>query len=344
MGKRCTLCLILEDRSIGIIVGEDNICNLCKRKSDKYEEMSWEEKKAIFDSKLDAVRGKYPYEGLLMMSGGKDSAYLALTLKREYKLNIKGIIIDNSYEYPDTFENVKSICKQLEIPLIIYQPNIIQLRNFYNFIITDPKLRRDDFGQICFYCGVCLKRIASDFAKAFNIPYIFSGYNPDQIYELGDAEITQKDNNKKKYQQMVRKAVDEKIIETENYVKKSNKINFLPFLRLPETPILYYYQHVPYYPLEMIELIKKELNWKPIQRFNQNYIASGCQLATILVNLCRIKDKPDYIQKEFSAQIRRGSLDKNYVLSMFNKFEIDYEEIEYVLGTLGLTKDIVLKL
>lgn len=340
--QRCKKCLIAEDRSIGILIGEDGICNLCKKDPNKYKLMSWEDKQLRFEELIYAEKGKHPYDGLVMMSGGKDSAYLALQLTQRYGLNLMAISIDNGYEYPDTFDNVKHVCDRLGIPLIIYQPNLGRLKEFYRYVMVDEKLKRDDFGQICFYCGIYLKRIASDFAKRFNVPYIFSGYNPDQVAELGESEVIQIDNDLLMHQRFLRNAVDEKIREAEAYTRRINKPDMARYFIPPETKLIYYYQHFPYNPLEMIDVIKSELEWRPIKRFRENYIASGCQLACVLLYFCDLKNKPDYIQKEFSAQIRRGTLDRDYVRMMYDEFEHDENEIDEVLNTLNLDRETML--
>lgn len=342
--RRCSNCLLMEDRGAGVILGEDGVCNLCKKDESNFEEYTWEEKEKIFEDLILKERGKHRYDGLIMMSGGKDSAYLALTLKRKYKLNVMGFVIDNGYEYHDSFYNAKKICKKLGIPIIVFQPDMISLNKFYRYITLDKTLRRKDFGQICFYCGIYLKRLASDMAEMIDAPYVFSGYNPDQIAELGDAEITEKDPRKREHQRFLKDAVNTKIQEAVDHIEQKGDTEILPYFEMPKVPILYYYQHIKYDPLAMIEKAKKELDWEPIKRFKKNYIASGCQLATVLVHLCRKKNIPDYIQKEFSAQIRRGSLDKEHIQKLFDEFELNQSEVDEVLATLGLDQNTILNL
>jgi tRNA(Ile)-lysidine synthase TilS/MesJ len=342
--KRCKNCLAMEDHGAGVLIGEDYICNLCKKDDSKYDEYTWEEKEKLFEDIILKEKGKNKYDGLVMMSGGKDSAYLALTLKKKYGMNIMGLVIDNGYEYYDSFINAKMVCKKLGIPIIIYQPDMIDLKKFYKYITLDPTLRRKDYGQICFYCGIYLKRVASDFALMIDAPFVFSGYNPDQISELGDAEITQKDERKKAHQRFLKNAVNGKMKKARDHVVNQDELDKLPYFEMPKVPILYYYQYINYNPLKMMEIVKKELEWEPIKRFSKNYIASGCQLATVLVHLCRKKNIPDYIQKEFSAQIRRGSVNKDHIQKLFDEFELDQSEVDEVLTTLDLDQNTILNL
>ena len=342
--KRCSKCLILEDRSVGIVVGDDGVCNLCKKNASQYERMSWGDKKKAFDDIINSEKGKHKYDGVIMMSGGKDSTYLALKLTKEYGLNLVGMSVDNGFEYPESFDNAKKMCEKLNIPYLIYQPKLQNLREFYKYIAVDSRLKRDDYGQICFYCGVYLKKVVSDYAKSIDAPFVFSGYNPDQVLELGESDIIELDPNIIQYQKMIKKAAEEKIKDGKKYTAENHSNEMASYFELPDTKVLYYYQHFQYDPLGMIDVIKKELGWEPIQRFKKNYIASGCKLACALIHFCQLKQKPDYIQKEFSSQIRKGSLDKDHVEKLLGDIKFSDEEINEVCSGLGLTPEEMLNL
>jgi PP-loop superfamily ATP-utilizing enzyme len=342
--KRCSKCLIMEDRSVGINIGSDGVCNHCKREGEDHPTMPWDQKKQVFEDIINSVKGKHAYDGVIMMSGGKDSTYLAMKLKKEYGLNVIGMSVDNGFEYMESFENAKLMCDKLGIPYIIYQPDMPALRKFYRYVTVDEKLKRDDYGQICFYCGVYLKRVVDEFAQKFDAPLVFSGYNPDQVAELGETDITEVDESRIQYLRMIKKGADEKMVESYNYTKETQGEEMAKFMEMPKTKIVYYYQHFPYDPLGMIDIIKNELDWEPIKRFRKNYVASGCKLACALIHFCQIKQKPDYIQKEFCSQIRRGNLDKGHVERLLDDIKFSDEEINEVLQSLDLTSEQMLSL
>ena len=342
--RRCSNCTILEDRSAGIVIGNDGVCSLCKKDESAYKQKTWEEKKKIFEDLINKKRNKHSYDGLIMMSGGKDSTYLAYKLKREYGLNVIGMSIDNGFEYSESFDNAKKICDKLEIPYFILQPNLKELREFYQYITIDEKLRRDDYGQICFYCGLYLKREVDRFAQKLDVPLIFSGYNPDQVFDMGDSEIVEADPARIQYQQMIKKATEQKLKDAYDYTMEKKGAEMAKYFELPETDILYYYQHFQYDPLGMMDVIKKELNWEPIKRFKEHYIASGCKLISVLLHVCQKKNKTDYIQKEFASQIRRGSLDKCHVNNLLQTMKFDEDEMNEVLASINLTSEQMLSL
>ena len=342
--KHCSKCLILEDKSVGIIIGNDGVCNLCKKDTSRYEGMSWEKKKEVFDTLINKEKGRHKYDGVVMMSGGKDSTYLAMKLTQEYHLNIVGMSIDNGFEYLESFTNARNMCDKLNIPYLIYQPKMHDLREFYKYIATDDILRRSDYGQICFYCGIYLKKLVSDYAKLIDAPYILSGYNPDQVMELGESDIIEIAPSKIEYQQMIKRSAEEKVRSAEKYTFDKLGSIMSDYFKLPDLPILYYYQHFPYDPLEMIREIKEKLGWEPIPRFQKHYIASGCKLACALIHFCQLKNKPDYIQKEFCGQIRRGVLNKEDVEKLLGEIKFSTDEINEVLNKLDITSEEMLNL
>ncbi|SCM81453.1 conserved hypothetical protein [uncultured Sporomusa sp.] len=335
--KRCIRCLAVEARSKGTLIGDDGVCNHCKINPSRYNRMSWEEKEQKFLELIHAAKGKHRYDGFIMMSGGKDSTYLALKLKNEYKLNLMAMSVDNGFEYPDSFDNARKVCDKLGIPYIILQPDMRQLRKFYRYIITEKHLRHDDYSQICLYCGNYLKRQVDIYAEKFDAAYIFSGYNPDQVTELGEAAIVEADPGLAQYQQMIKRTLDEKMQDAYQYTLQKNDPELAACFELPRTKILYYYQHFPYDPIHMLATIRQELDWEPIKRFSKNYLVSGCQLVCTLVHLCQQKNIPDYIQKEFSAQIRRGTLTKEQVEKVMAEIKFSNEEIDETLAKLDLT-------
>ena len=146
--RRCCKCLLQEDSYNHIVLDENMVCNLCKSKLDECKE-NWEKLKIMFNEIIEKNRGKNEYDAVVMMSGGKDSAYLAYMLKKVYKLNVLGIINDIHYEYAETFENAQIICDKLTIPLVINKIPEWQITEFFRFLFLEKDLRDKGCGHIC---------------------------------------------------------------------------------------------------------------------------------------------------------------------------------------------------
>lgn len=339
-GRRCKRCLMPEERAgQRIRLNENGLCNACVRNIEKDEVIDWEVKKKDFESIIDNIRGKGEYDGLIMLSGGKDSTYAAYLLSKVYNLKLLALTIDNGFEYPETFENSKSIAKKLNIPLINYQLQPEQMREYYNFLLTNDDIKRKNGDQVCFFCGRYLKYIAAEIAVRFNISTVFSGHNSEQVQGLGDENIPGE------FEQVRQRYINAQ--SKQNYkaaceaLEKSGKVSILPLFKknldtISFSNFIYPFQYFEYKPLEIAEIIKKELDWKPIQRFSKIYISSGCRVAKVMQYVAKQNKTVTYVDIEYSDQIRQGSLSKEEV-NAFNATRYETEdELEEILAELEI--------
>lgn len=339
--KRCSRCHIQEDPFHRISIGEENLCNLCTNQT-KEKRLGWDELKTIFEEKIEKARGKSDYDGLIMLSGGKDSAYLAYMLKEVYGLNILGFILDINYEYTETFKNARKIAHQLKIPYIIYRHDPRLMQDYFSFLFTEKSIRQKDFSQVCTFCGRFLIRTAADFAKHMNIPLVFSGHNPDQILLMGQSiEI---DPGRQTIMEFAMETVYEELAKAKAAWRARKGYNKLPFfaelLNPPEVELVFPFQHFPYRPEEMMETVRRELNWVPIKSFSKTYIASGCKLVKLWAYLAFLNQTNSYVDFEFSNQIRNGILDYEVVKSFYDQATVDYDELESLIREIGIAREI----
>ncbi|HNZ98845.1 hypothetical protein [Ruminococcus sp.] len=185
--RRCKRCYIQEDEASGIVLDSKGICSLC-RQAQKEREPDWLLLKNVFEDTINKYRGiGREYDGVVMMSGGKDSAYLACTLRKKYGLRLIGFINDIHYEYSQTFEGAANICKKLDMPLYVNKFDDDIMRRYFRFLFMSKELRDSGFGHICNYCGRFMIRAAGDFAKEHGVPMVFSGHNPEQVFGMGES-------------------------------------------------------------------------------------------------------------------------------------------------------------
>ena len=129
----CRKCFLQNDPFHKVTLNEDGVCSLCAKPAPGEARRDWDALEKRFAAHLDRVRGTRPYEGLIMMSGGKDSAYLADLLKETYGMRLLGFIIDINYEYPETFENAKTIARKLDLPYVVFRQEPEAMRRYYRF-------------------------------------------------------------------------------------------------------------------------------------------------------------------------------------------------------------------
>ena len=77
--RRCRKCLLQEDPACGLVLDARDLCPLCR--TFRPVERDWQALGAAFQVRIDSLRSDAEFEAVLMMSGGKDSAYLAHLLK-----------------------------------------------------------------------------------------------------------------------------------------------------------------------------------------------------------------------------------------------------------------------
>lgn len=338
--RRCKRCLMPEERGgQRIKLNEDGLCSACTRETANAESIDWEVQRRKFEAILNGICGKGDYDGLIMLSGGKDSVYSAYLLSKVYNLRLMALTIDNSFEYPETFENSKKAAKMLNIPLVNYQLQPEQMREYYKFLLTDDSIKRKDTSQLCFFCGRYLKYLAADIAVRFNIPAVFSGHNMEQIQGLGDeSSLGQVEQVRKRYINAQSKINYKSACDS---LQKSGNTSILPlFTNNLETVnfnnFIYPLQYFEYKPLEIIEIISRELDWQPIKRFSKKYISSGCRVAKVLQHVAKKNNTITYVDVEYSDQIRNGSLKKEDVEAFYATKLEDQEELEKILEELGL--------
>lgn len=334
----CVKCLLQEDPYHDICLDENMICNICAQEVTEVK-MGWEELREIFESTIESYRGKGSYDGLIMMSGGKDSAYLAYMLTCKYKLKVLGLINDIHFEYQETFDNAQKICTALDIPLVKNVLPSAMMTEFFNFLFTEKELRDRGHGHICLYCGRLMIRAAGEYARAKGIPLVFSGHNPEQVFGMGESyEVDEKRKIRKMLTlNMIKEAMD----KSRTQLRLKHKTHLLPLFPNELYPEgitgLFMYQHFPYEPVAMMELIKKELGWQPIDKFSKTYIASGCRLAKLWMHLAYLNKTSNYMDFELSHQIRNGVISKELVKKYYKEAVDSTEEIDRLLRELNIT-------
>lgn len=335
--QRCKRCYIQADPKDGITLDEKGICSLC-RQAETEREPDWMLLRNVFEDLIEAGRGKGgQYDGVVMMSGGKDSAYLACTLRRKYGLRLIGFINDIHYEYAQTFAGAKNICDRLDMPLYVNRFDPDGMRDYFRFLFTAKELRDSGFGHICNYCGRMMIRAAGDFAKAHGIPMVFSGHNPDQISGMGERYET--DPTRIARQNAVREQIADSVTRARalSAQRAPELTERFPEQLFPEgVQGVFMYQYFPYKPVEMMEYITREIGWQPMKTISETYIASGCRLAHLWMDLAYRNKTVSYVDRELSAQVRRGTLSKKLVREFYAHTYDSSETIAELLDDLGI--------
>lgn len=326
----CKQCYLQEDPFHGISINTNGLCNLCENTSGT-PERNWEQRKELFETTIADRNPAAPYDGLIMMSGGKDSAYMAHLLSEEYGLNLLALTIDNGYEYPETFENAGAIAKKLDMAHIVYRLSPKLMRQYYSFLFCNNSVFQKDCGQVCTFCGRFLVRTAVELAASMGIPYVFSGHNPEQIFLMGES--IEHDPDRQTIMEFTMAVLGEDTAVAVDAWKKEhadsshNQQLFPSSLGAENVSLLFPFQYFPYQPDIMREKVQNELQWLPIKRFSKTYIASGCKLVKLWAYLARCGTTNNYVDFEFSTQVREGTLALDTIQNFYNEADTNLEEL-----------------
>ena len=104
---------------------------------------------------------------------------------------------------------------------------------------------------------------------------------------------------------------------------------------------IYPLSYFEYKPLEIVDLLKRELEWEPDSNFTRKYISSGCKLAKVMEYIANKNGVETYVEKEFSDQIRRGSMSKEEVQEIKKSQIRDQKIILELINRLNLSIDTI---
>jgi tRNA(Ile)-lysidine synthase TilS/MesJ len=338
--KRCSKCLLQEDTARNFLINDDGLCSFCANMTE--EEKDYARLEGVFRNKIEQIKAqKSKYDAILMMSGGKDSAYLAWLLKEKYGLTMLALTIDNNFEYEETFERASELCKTLDIAHMQFRIPPSLTRTFYRFIMSEQPLKEKDFGQLCLYCGKYLLDHGIVMAEQFGIPAVIVGYNPDQLFGMGRSIEVETQTFRIRQQQAIARKIEFQFKKAEAHAAQNKLHELIPVFKLehPRCQLIYPFLYLKYEPLKMMDTVRRELGWRPIESFSKGtYIASGCKLLKLMAALAKINNVSSYMDLEFSNQVRTGALTKEALEKYYASLEEDESFYTELLSQLGIAE------
>lgn len=179
--KRC----VLPSTFPGAKIDESGLCSYCKKLSNSKEK---ETNNFKDHNELKECLNKYKlnnkYDVLVPLSGGVDSCTTLIDIVNKYKLKALGFHNDHGYEDETATNNVKKLCKTLNVDLIIKQHDISFMKKLWQYTNTSSVKGLSS----CFVCGGILYANAVELADKYKIPLIINGYSKGQAQMLSNKE------------------------------------------------------------------------------------------------------------------------------------------------------------
>jgi hypothetical protein len=173
--KKCSRCMLSENYR-AITFDEQGVCNYCHT----YDELrprleDFDRLEKLFRERIEVARGRAEYDALVGISGGKDSSYLAYTLKETYGLKILTVTVDNGFHTDFGRASVKRVVESLGLDHFYYSPEWPMFRQCFRAMVTTWGIPCMACGQVCF--GLLYK-----LAFERGIPLIIHGRTRDQMF------------------------------------------------------------------------------------------------------------------------------------------------------------------
>jgi len=180
--KRCKKCILSEDY---IEISPNGLCSLCnsyKQPNEiSYNINSNDNIDTIINENIDKNNC---YDATLLLSGGKDSAYILHRLRLLYpRLKILCLCINNGFMSEWAVKNVEYTSNKLDVDLLIVNSHVNEFRQTFRdaFLKLDG---RGCYSVIDFADGNLIFQIGENITKKLNIPLMISGLSWVQLEKI----------------------------------------------------------------------------------------------------------------------------------------------------------------
>lgn len=285
----CKNC-ILPDTYPGIHF-EDGLCDFCRNHENLPKVNSnLLGRDNFLKMLLSEKRGEY--NCIVPLSGGKDSSYILYYVVKNLNLKPLAVFFDNHFIVDYAKNNVKEICKRLNVDLVVGQAS-----HFRREIVKEALYLSKYLGKITKTCANCENNLRSfmiNEATKRDIPFIiwgstdvedgskqfteFSGTSYRETYgtiasmfqriknAIRASKSSMDFSDKCRYISHAIKYMyyfihDNVTMKAPEGIKKYN-----PFLEVSfknkGVQVIYFYDYIEYNPYKMIKILKNEVGWK----------------------------------------------------------------------------------
>lgn len=127
---------------------------------------------------------KNRYDALLLLSGGKDSAYLLRRLITEHpNLRILTLTIDNGFFSPAAFENIQQTLRKIPVDHVVVKPRLTLYQNVFQYALKHIG-KGGCYEIVDRMDGDLLHDVARHYAASMKIPLVISGVSWAQVEKI----------------------------------------------------------------------------------------------------------------------------------------------------------------
>ncbi len=197
VSKRCSQCILSEKH--GPLTG--GLCQACAAPPvsmglviPNAEEQPSSETQSRFRSTVLGFIQPRPYHAVLLLSGGKDSAYILHRLRREYPaLKLLCVYVENGFSSPVAQSNAAFVANKYGADLFVCNSKIPEFASAFRGAFLNLN-GRGASEVVDFADGQLIFQIGQAIAQEMSIPLVLSGLTWVQVQRLTgslDFQITQ---------------------------------------------------------------------------------------------------------------------------------------------------------
>jgi hypothetical protein len=173
--NRCKRCSLPEGK-FNVVLNASGICNYCQYfEQNKKTILDFTNRENMLARKFERYRGKYEYDAVVGLSGGKDSTYVLCQMVNKYKLKVAAVTYDNGFLTDFAQKSIENTVNKLGVDHYYYKPNWDAHKKFYK--ATVQKL-----GDPCIACAIGGYFLAIKKCHERQIPFFVHGRSPYQMY------------------------------------------------------------------------------------------------------------------------------------------------------------------
>lgn len=344
--KKCTACMLPETYET-IEFDTKGVCNVCRGKEFRDEQIDWSERKKQLDALIERHRGKNDYDCIIPYSGGKDSTYTLYYLMKEYKLKPLVVRFDHGFMRETLIENNTRTFKKLGVDVLNFTPNWRVVKR----LMLESLRRKGDF---CWHCHTGIFSYPMHIAVKFNVPLVFWGEPSSeytQYYDYHDNEIEQVDETR------FNRFVNLGITAEDMYGMIKNDFDLDPRDLLPYTypktrdlnrlryESVCLGSFIPWDVKRQVEVIQRELGWKGDQVEGMPwdeypYEKIECFMQGMRDYIKYLKRGYSRVSQMVALDLRNGRISHEKAEQLVSTFEGKKPpSLEIFLDYLGLTQD-----
>jgi hypothetical protein len=332
--KRCTKCILPENYQ-GIQFDENGVCSRCHEWEKSYSLVNYGKLKGELDlligqKKEESRSFGVPYDVVVPISGGKDSAYVLYIMKELFGCRVLALNYNNTMQSELAYRNMINLIDTFDVDfrMVTIKPSL--LKRAFNEAMKQ-------LGEFCLVCNctgywILLSFLSDQFSKYGYTPLIVGGWNrlfefDPQINTLNFGiyrQLLETTGLIEEFSQTLNRGVLD-ALTNQNDVRQQNSGGFI------QLPDYYEWDHA-----EMLRILKSR-GWQPMKDKDTHF---DCWASPFADRLETLKYGLNQKSTITATMVRAGKLDRDaaFIAEELSVYEPeDWQLVERFARHIGFT-------